>query len=78
MASSRLVRGDPKSIFKSPSSSGLHDKGQVAQAARRVSTPVVSAGGMYAPITKNLTLLVTSWNISTLGETIFTASISKS
>jgi hypothetical protein len=78
MASSRLVRGDPKSIFKSPSSSGLHDEGQVAQAAQRASTPVVSVWGMYALITKNLTLPVTSWNVSTLGETIFTALISKS
>jgi hypothetical protein len=52
MASSRLVRGDPKLMFRSPSSSGLHVEGQVAQAAQRSSTLVVSAGGMYALITK--------------------------
>jgi hypothetical protein len=41
MASSRLVRRDPKSIFRSPSSSGLQVEGQVTQVAQRSSTLVV-------------------------------------
>jgi hypothetical protein len=69
MISYHLVYGALKSVFKSPSSSGLQFAGHMVQAARRsASTPVVSAGRVYTPITKNQRPPVTSWNVRRLGE----------
>jgi hypothetical protein len=53
MITSRLVCGALKSIFRSPSNNGLQFTGHLAQAAQRSSTPIVSAGGIYSPNTKN-------------------------
>jgi hypothetical protein len=62
--SSHSECGDPKFTFKSPSSSGLQFVGHLAQVLQRSSTPVVSAGGMYAaPITKYRTPPVISWKV---------------
>jgi hypothetical protein len=77
MISSRSVRGARKSEFRSPSNNGLQFGGRLAQAAQRSSTPVMSVGGMYAPITKNQSSPVTSWKVRMFGEAMCAASTKK-
>ena len=72
-----LVCGAQKSKFKSPSNNGLQFGGHLAQAARRSSTPIVSAGGMYALITKNQSTPVMSWEVRMFREAMCAASTKK-
>jgi len=65
-------------MFRSPKNNSLQLVGRAAQATRRSSTPVVSVGGMYAPIRKERASHVTSWNVWRFGDAMVTASTSKS
>jgi hypothetical protein len=78
MISFRMGCGAHTLMLRSPSNSGLQLAWHAAQAAQRSYTPVMSSGGMYAPIAKYWSSPVTSWNVGRLGEMMVMASNSKS